>query len=306
MNTTQDGQPRERKTFPVEVIDINEELGEVEAIVAVMGNIDDGDDRIWPGAFTKTISERMGRIRVLDNHNHFSINDVIAKPVEMREVSRGELPMDLRTKYPEATGGLQVKMQFDKEIENSWGAFRRIKNGFINEYSIGYDPYDEDYETIGDPNSPRRIRNIRTIRLWDASPVVWGMNAATTTVAAKGAEVDGEEIAPPLEIPADSEPETQVVETESEAKAGRTISAASARRILAAVDELRGLLIDAGVLPGEDEEDEGKQEEIPAQSEAGPQSAPTDVEIETQRKLIDIERVMLENKRLQAARQVKE
>ena len=59
----------EHKSFPVEILKADSSQGIVEAVVAVMGNIDLGGDIIHNGAFTKTISERGNKVKVLDNHN---------------------------------------------------------------------------------------------------------------------------------------------------------------------------------------------------------------------------------------------
>ena len=58
-----------------------DDAGVVEAIVAVMGNVDDGGDVIHPGSFVKTISERMGKIKVLDAHRTDSTSRLIGKPL---------------------------------------------------------------------------------------------------------------------------------------------------------------------------------------------------------------------------------
>jgi hypothetical protein len=74
------------KSFPVEIIKADTAQGIIDAIVAVIGNVDLGNDVIHPGAFTKTLSERGNKVRVLDNHNSFSIKDVIGKPISIREI----------------------------------------------------------------------------------------------------------------------------------------------------------------------------------------------------------------------------
>ena len=85
-------QAREHKTLPFIVTKVDAEQGIVEHTVAVMGNVDLGGDRIHPGAFTKTIAERAGRIRVLDTHNADSVLDVIGKPLALWEVGLEMLP----------------------------------------------------------------------------------------------------------------------------------------------------------------------------------------------------------------------
>ena len=187
------------------IVDASE--GIVEAVVNVFGVIDEGDDIVHPGAFTKTLSEHAGRVRVLDNHNMFSTSDVIGFPLEMREIGRDDLPPSVLSKYPEATGGLLVKMQFRMNTERGRDTFDLIKMGQL-EYSIGFDILQADMSKVvksadgtykpcyenDNPNLVKNdsgralvVRNIRQIRLWDVSPVVWGMNPATATVSAKDA-----------------------------------------------------------------------------------------------------------------------
>ena len=169
---------------------IDGDQGVVEHIVAVMGNVDDGGDIIHPGAFTKTIMERMGKVRVLDQHRTDSISHVLGKPISMRELGRSELPQDLLLKYPAANGALLVQTQYLLDTPEGAGAFKRIKAGAIDEYSIGYDVLDKDYSEITIDGEDQTVRNLRTLRLWEYSPVLWGMNAATRTLSAKGKVIE--------------------------------------------------------------------------------------------------------------------
>lgn len=182
----------ERKVLPVLVTEVDEAEGTVEAIVAVMGNIDDGLDIIHNGSFTKTITERAKRIKVLDHHNTWSVRDVIGMPIAMREIGRDELPEELLGNYPGATGGLWTKTKYLLDTPEGKGAFERIKAGAITEYSIGFEVIQSDYSRMerGD-GSTQSVRNIREIRLWEYSPVIWGMNPATQTVGVKEYMPDG-------------------------------------------------------------------------------------------------------------------
>lgn len=175
------------KSFPALVIKADSELGIVEAIVSVIGNIDLGDDVIHPGSFIKTITERLGKIRVLDNHRTSSTLDVIGKPLEIRELSKAELPPELIEKFPSATGGLYTKTQYLINTPEGKGIFDRIKEGAIDEYSIGFSiPRGKyDVSSVVVDGIKKQIRNIREIRLFEYSPVIFGMNDATTTLAAK-------------------------------------------------------------------------------------------------------------------------
>lgn len=178
------------KSFPALILKADSELGIVEAIVSVIGNIDLGDDVIHPGSFIKTITERLGKIRVLDNHRTGSTLDVIGKPLEIRELSKAELPPELLAKHPSATGGLYTKTQYLIDTPEGKGIFNRIKEGAIDEYSIGFSiPRGKyDVSSVIVDGIKKQIRNIREIRLFEYSPVIFGMNDATTTLAAKSNE----------------------------------------------------------------------------------------------------------------------
>ena len=175
----------ERKTFQTVAIKLDEAQGIVEHIIAVMGNLDMGNDIIHPGAFAKTISERGTKVRVLDAHNTDSIMRVLGKPRSMREIGKHELPSDLLMKYPDANGALLVETQYLMNTPEGKGAFERIQSGAVDEYSIGYDPLDFDYSDIVHDGKKITARNLRTLKLYEYSPVLWAMNPATATLSAK-------------------------------------------------------------------------------------------------------------------------
>ncbi len=181
-------QAKEQKSFPafgVKMLDA--EQGIVEHIVAVMGNIDRGNDVIHPGAFVKSLMERGNKIKVLNGHDASSVLNVVGRPLEIREVGRLELPPDLVAQYPDATGALVTKTQFLLDTPEGRGVFDRIKSGAVDEYSIGYDPIVADYATLDRPEGKTTVRNLREVRLWEYSPVVFAMNPGTVTLSAKDA-----------------------------------------------------------------------------------------------------------------------
>jgi HK97 family phage prohead protease len=167
------------------------DAGVVEAIVNVFGILDYGNDIVQKGAFAKTISERWSKILVLDQHNTDSTLNAIAKVLAIREMEATELPMEITAEYPEATGGLWVRMQFMVDDEKSNAIFNRIKAGVIGEYSIGFDIIRQHYEKIEWRGQKVNARFIDEIRLFECSPVLWGMNQATATVSAKEYMPDG-------------------------------------------------------------------------------------------------------------------
>ena len=181
----------ERKTFQTVAIKLDEAQGIVEHIIAVMGNMDLGNDIIHPGAFAKTISERGTKVRVLDAHNTDSIMRVLGKPRSMREIGKHELPSDLLMKYPDANGALLVETQYLMNTPEGKGAFERIQSGAVDEYSIGYDPMDFDYSEVVHDGKKVTARNLRTLKLYEYSPVLWAMNPATSTLSAKEKPSEG-------------------------------------------------------------------------------------------------------------------
>jgi HK97 family phage prohead protease len=177
----------ERKTFPVLTTKVDRAQGIVESIVAGCGNVDLGGDRIKSGAFTKTITERGPKIRCLDAHNTDSIMRVIGKPLAMRELRRDELPPEMLQRFPEMTGGLWVQTQFLMDTPEGKGAFIRLAEGAVDEWSIGYEPSDLNYVREAREGKAATVREIGTIKLYEYSPVLFGMNEAPQTLSAKEA-----------------------------------------------------------------------------------------------------------------------
>jgi HK97 family phage prohead protease len=176
-------QPKEYKTIPfVGFKIVDEDKGIVEHLVSIFGNEDLGGDVVHSGAFTKTLQERGDRIRVLDSHQRYSILNVLGKPLSLKEIPRDKLPAEVLEKYPEATGGLWAQTQFLLNTPEGNGAFLRIKAEAVDEFSFGYDTLDEDFT---DDEKGHQVRNLRTLRLWEYSPVIFGMNPATTVTGVK-------------------------------------------------------------------------------------------------------------------------
>jgi HK97 family phage prohead protease len=163
--------------------------GIVETVFAVMGNVDLGNDVLHPGAFAKTFTERGHKVKVLDHHQARSVRDVIGKPLELRELPKEQLPQAVLDAHPDATGGAWARVQFLMDTPEGEGAFKRIKAGAIGEWSFGYDALDKDFETIKQNGQDVSIRNLRTVKLYELSPVIWAMNDGTMTLSAK--ESDG-------------------------------------------------------------------------------------------------------------------
>lgn len=165
----------EYKTVPLSGVDVTDRT--VTGIAAVFGNVDEGGDITHPGAFKKTIAEQQGRVKHLWNHDFNQPPTAVVK--DLREVGRDDLPADVRTRYPEAKGGLLVVREYlDTPRGNE--ILAGVKAGAITEMSYGYNVTQRDFTKGADG---KIVRNLRQVRLLDTSDVPWGMNPAT--VAAK-------------------------------------------------------------------------------------------------------------------------
>jgi phage head maturation protease len=200
----------ERKTFSSFVTKADEDQGIIETVFAVFGNIDKGLDIIHPGAFTKTFAERGAKVRVLDNHRTDTVMRAIGKPLMFKEVAREALPPELLAQHPEATGGAFASVQMLMDTPEGKGAFIRLKEGAIDEWSFGYDALDVDFSQAVQEGKEVNVRNLRTLKLYEISPVLFGMNEATTTVSAK-AEGDAGILTPTDDV-SEEDFETQVLE----------------------------------------------------------------------------------------------
>lgn len=246
---------QEQKALPALLIKAEEDTGIVEAIVSVFGVLDSYDDIILPGAYTKTIVERGRKVRVLNAHNSWNVNDVIGIALEMREVAREELPQVVQDTYPEASGGLWTRTQYLMDTPEGRGAFARIKAGAVDEYSIGYQCLQFEFKEIEMRGRKVVARLIKEIKLWEYSPVVWGANPATATVGVKS--------------DADS---LYALVVEYAQKAGRTLSSTNEQRIKDAVRALLDVLDDAGIAldTGDSVEEEATQSPDDADKSAEP------------------------------------
>lgn len=250
---------KEYKTFagPSKALD---DQGLVEHLVAVFGNVDDGGDIIHPGAFRKTIIERQGKIRVLDQHATDSVMRVIGKPIAMREITADELPQAVKDAYPEATGALLAQTQYLMNTPEGRGAFERIKAGAVGEYSFGYDAVDSDFGRAVKDGEEITVRNLRQLRLWEYSPVIFAMNPATATLSAK----------------ADNTPEPEPPAPVEE-KAGRVFASRNVDRLREIAKILEELLEEIADIDEEEPAEEmtlDKSDEHQAAEMAGPGTCP--------------------------------
>jgi HK97 family phage prohead protease len=174
----------EHKQTDAVVTNVDEEQGIVEAIWAVMGNVDEGKDRIHSGAFTKTFTERGGQVALLDNHRTDSVMSALGTVVALKETK--DLPPQIKEAYPDASAGAWGQFQFLMDTPEGKGAFTRLKAGAVSKWSFGYDPLQKDFTKEETKDGDEiTVRNLHQIKLYEISPVLFAMNEATATTDAK-------------------------------------------------------------------------------------------------------------------------
>lgn len=146
----------------------------VDGIAAVMGNIDDIGDITHKGAFKKTIQEQKGRVMFTFNHEIMDLPR--ARIDELKEISRDELPYQVKSQWPEATGGLFVKRTY-LDTPRGDEAFIGVTQGAINEMSYGYHKVKADFGRV----EGKSVRNLREVRLIDICDTTFGVNPATVS-----------------------------------------------------------------------------------------------------------------------------
>jgi HK97 family phage prohead protease len=121
-----------------------------------------GGDVIHRGAFKKTLQEWKASRKVIpliDQHNYGSIRAVIGKMLSATETDAG-----LETEW--------------EVIEGPDGdeAIRRVKGGFIDSMSIGYEAVKWEMERPEGADPWDQVRHLKEVKLYEVSLVIWPMN----------------------------------------------------------------------------------------------------------------------------------
>jgi HK97 family phage prohead protease len=139
--------------------------GSFEGYAAVFNNVDSGGDVILPGAFKQFARTKDNRTIVLYQH---SPRDPIGK---------ADVSMD--------SHGLAFRAELALEDPTAKKAYGLMREGIIDSMSIGYDvlPGGEKY-------SPGK-RELSSLKLFEISPVTWGMNELARIETVKSASACG-------------------------------------------------------------------------------------------------------------------
>jgi HK97 family phage prohead protease len=166
----------EYKRFPVDDFEFKaggDQPGYFKALVAVFNNVDDGGDRIIPGAFRKSLKSNP-RPPIIWSH-------------------RWEIPPIGQTlKAKETESGLEIEGQLLLDDDGISGDYARsvlsgFKAGALKEFSFAFDVTDsEEVEEKG-----KTVRELKALNVFEVGPTLIGMNRETALleVASNGLNV---------------------------------------------------------------------------------------------------------------------
>lgn len=141
--------------------------GSFEGYAAAFGNVDSWGDIINPGAFTKTLAERSGQIKLLWNHDMFG------------------LPIGIPTSMVEDEKGLYVTASFSA-TQMAQDIRTLVAEGAINSMSIGYSTVKSAWEELQD----EYVRRLLEVKLYEVSLVNLPANPEATVTSAKSLGAD--------------------------------------------------------------------------------------------------------------------
>jgi HK97 family phage prohead protease len=158
--------------------------GLVEGYANVFGNLDQNGDVVRPGAFKKTIQERVNRglVPFLDSHQ-WDAAHTIGTVTEANEDQKG---LRFRARMSNAPSAQEIR--------------QKMLEGHIRRLSIGFTPVRESYERAEElsegtppgavPSAVRRksiVRHLHEVKLFEISAVPIAANEAATITSVKAA-----------------------------------------------------------------------------------------------------------------------
>lgn len=125
--------------------------GSFEGYASIFGNVDLGGDVIERGAFKEIVRGRNGLVKVLNQHN-------MRDPIGTAEIKQDDK-------------GLHFQGQLILEAPSARSAYALMKGGALDGMSMGYDVLEGGATVLSSG-----IRQLKALKLWEISPVTFGMN----------------------------------------------------------------------------------------------------------------------------------
>lgn len=129
---------------------------------------------LWPGiseqvsrgAFRKTLKENRDNIAVVFNHDPARVLATMASKT---------------ARFAEDEHGLRYEADLDLTDPEALAAYRKIERGLISRSSFSFEVVKEEIDYDSDPI----LRDLKEVRLWEASPVLWPANPGTDVDVAR-------------------------------------------------------------------------------------------------------------------------
>ncbi|MDJ0449236.1 HK97 family phage prohead protease [Methylocystis sp. JR02] len=135
--------------------------GSFEGYASVFNNVDQGNDIVLPGAFTKSLQDRpAGRVKMLWQH-------------------RPDEPIGVWTSLVEDGHGLKAYGTINPDVQRGREAISLMKMGAVDGLSIGFRTKEADYE----PKTG--VRKLKQLDLHEISLVTFPMNDRATVTRVK-------------------------------------------------------------------------------------------------------------------------
>lgn len=128
------------------------DAGTFSGYAAIFGNVDYGGDVIERGAFAEMDKTKDGMVRVFYQHN------------PLQPIGKAHVAQDER--------GLRFDGQLLLSTSKGRDAHEQMKFGILDGMSIGYDVLPGGSEMMSSG-----VRSLKSLKLWEISPVTFGMNA---------------------------------------------------------------------------------------------------------------------------------
>lgn len=158
---------RRRQQFQVKSLSQSDQDGTFEAIVSVFGNVDEGGDRVMPGAFTKTIERTGGVFPIVWSHMWSTVP--IGKTISAEETAEGLL-----------VKGILLIGQHELADQ----VYANFKAGVPLEFSFSYDIMSAGWvEEDG-----QDIFELRELDVLEVGPTLIGMNRDTRLAGVKSGQ----------------------------------------------------------------------------------------------------------------------
>jgi HK97 family phage prohead protease len=155
-------------TLPILEVKAEESYRTVEGYFAGFGNIDNDNDRILEGAFSKSIQE----------HGPASASNRKIAPLAYHDTTR---PIGVIQELREEPQGLYFRSKMGTHTEGN-DFLKMYQEGLIREHSIGFN-YIADKIRPTEDEQRGTIWDIYEVKLWEGSAVVFGSNSETPNLS---------------------------------------------------------------------------------------------------------------------------